>query len=147
LPERIIDIEAVYADPGMGNLPDGKPVTKGRPQSIVPAAVSESTTPAADRVRKRAKPDPNYAGTPVGNAAVAKRRVFEEKKPATVKRDETTRARHVKSIVEHGDSPELQAHNEKRRKIKEHFKTSLESREARKSLSRRKQSVDDADSK
>jgi len=137
LPERINDIQgdrAVATDPDTGTLPAGKAVMKGRAQVIEPASVSESTSPSSDSGNKKArpKPDPNFAGTSIGAAGAMGAPVVKEKKHSLNKRGEVAKARHVKSVVAHGDSPELQANNEKRRKIKEHFKTLLENREERK---------------
>jgi hypothetical protein len=84
-----------------------------------------------EKKKTRPRPDPNFAGTSIGTAGAKSVPHVEEKMHSFNKQGEITKARHVKSVVEHGDSPELQDHNEKRRSITEHFKARLEAREER----------------
>lgn len=102
---------------------------------IATGVAGESSSPEANSVIKRArpKPDQSYAGASIAANGIARAAASEEKKYSMRKRIETTRAGHAKRAVEHGDSPELQARNEKLRKIKEQFKIDLEKREERKS--------------
>jgi len=106
---------------------------KSLSQSAASDVVNESLTPEASTSMKRARPKPNrnYAGASIGATGIARAAKSEEKKYTMHKRVETSRAQHAKSVVEHSDSPELQARNEKLRKIKEQFRTELEKREER----------------
>lgn len=97
------------------------------------AAPSKEYPPnAADAKNKsRPRPNPSFAGPSVRATAVMIP-ASDERKHSLSKRGEVTKARHVKSVVAYGNSPELQKRNEKLQKIKEHFKRQLENREERK---------------
>ena len=117
-----------------------KPATEGADEaapSILQSPVSPSGEAAKQSVSDdagntgRPKPDRGYKGNSVGAAGMVHAPVRGEKRYSMSAREETTKARHVKSVVEHDDSPELNGRNEKLRKIKERFRNELEKREER----------------
>lgn len=111
----------------------GKVRPETRQTPLAPGAAGESPNPEADNGKKKARPRPdrNYAGISISTGAIVKTADSEAKKYSLDKQGETTRARPARSAVEHGGSAELQARNEKLRKIREHFKTELDKREER----------------
>lgn len=112
-------------------LPKTSPSLNNNPST--PAAAS-ATGPGTEAVknRQRVAPSPTYKGPSIAATRTTGAPSAKEKQYSPHKQAQTTRAQSVKSEVAHADSPELQAYNEKRKRIKDHFKAQLENRPERK---------------